>query len=81
VASYLDSTFLGEPVDDVTTQVGSAGNLAPMTPDGPTPIGQQLIKLPFGITIPRQTAILIIVIAIVVWLLMRKKNALRHVED
>lgn len=76
MASYLDDTFLGEPVDDATTVVGSAGNL-PELRQGPEPTPpSNLVRLPGGVTIPKSTALILlaVAIAIAIWWYMRSRR-------
>lgn len=76
MSSYLADTFLGAPADDPSVQIGSAGNLSPMTPDGPPKPEQQLIRLPGGIVLPKRTAMILLAVIVIValYLLLRKKN-------
>lgn len=81
--SYLNDTFLGAAEDDPSVQVGNAGSLAPMTPDGPPKKGDQVIILPGGITLPRQTAmvLLAVIVAVAIYFMLKRKKPSRDTED
>jgi hypothetical protein len=75
VPSYLDDTFLGGAEDD-NYEVGAADNL-PAVYQGPQApaVASDSIRLPGGIVIPKQTAILLaIVIAVAIWWLLKSKK-------
>lgn len=71
--SYLDDTFLGG-AEDGNYEVGSADNL-PAVSQGP--VNQPaVVRLPGGIVIPKQTAIILaaIIVAIAIWWWQSRKS-------
>jgi hypothetical protein len=78
--SYLDDTYLGQAVDDSTTEIGSADNMPAVRQDGVVVAqgaGTEMITLPGGIVMPRKTAMILLAIAIAIGIyiyLQRKKR-------
>jgi hypothetical protein len=68
VPSYLDDTFLGG-AEDSNYEVGAADNLPAVYQSPAPPAVADTVRLPGGIVIPKQTAIILaaIIVAIALW--------------